>query len=188
MMTRIFYLSIFTMFVMNTFAQEVVVPVELQSKLIMKSLKYIKNLDVENRTVLTIGVLYQERNKISLDTKDELLANLRNSDLAAEVPAKVEIKLINANAVSNITEEVGKVNLVYVAPLRAFDVEGLAITCQEQKIMTISAVPEYLAKGLVMSFGLENSNPKIEINLASAKQSNITISGNFLQISKIVAQ
>jgi hypothetical protein len=112
---------------------------------------------MESRTSLTIGIIYQEKNKISADVKEEFLSLFPKYAAATAGNITFELKAIELS--SGDLSALQQVDVVYVTPLRAFDIKKIASVCAERQIVTYSAVADYVHEGLLLAFGIENNKP-----------------------------
>jgi len=169
-------------------SQEIPVPVNLQYQLFLKILEFDRNLKARVGEEIVFGVAYQKTFKESVDTKDELVKAIEQSSLKEidTIPIRYAlIELGGENGLANALDK-GKVNILYVTPLRAFDIRAFVNVCQARQIMTVTGVPSYVNLGISIGFEARGQNPEIVINLQSAKAEGSDFSSRLLQLARVI--
>jgi len=170
--------------------EEMEVPVDIQIPLFLKILTYDRNLKERVGDEIVMGVVYQEKFRKSLNVKTQLEKYLANSkeDKIDEVPFRYV--LINLSSLSMfkaiLTRE--KVDIVYIAPLRAIAVEALAADCRAMGITSLTGVPAYCELGIAISIGSKGESPQIIINLPGAQSEGADFSSQLLKLAKVIDQ
>ncbi len=186
-MIRIKYIILFLIILSfnNIWSQEVVVPVEIQSKFIIKSLAFVKDFTPKSNDQLKIGIIYQSKNKISYDIKEEFEKSIQ-AHPSHKMYGPINLKLIDLSKTENIYGELEDVSIAYVTPFRAYNIKKIVENCQSLNILSISSVPEYVKSGIILGFNLYNSSPKINININSLKQTGINFRSSFFKVAQII--
>lgn len=169
-------------------SQEIPVPVNLQFQLFLKILEFDRNLKTRVGEEIVFGVAYQKTFKESVDTKDELVKAIEQSSLKEidTIPVRYAlIELGGENRLANALDK-AKVNILYVTPLRAFDIRAFANVCQAKHIMTVTGVPSYVNLGISIGFEVRGQNPEIVINLQSAVAEGSDFSSRLLQLARVI--
>jgi hypothetical protein len=78
------------------------------------------------------------------------------------------------------------VDILYITPLRAAEIETITAVSRAEKIMTITGVPDYVELGLAVGIGEEGNKPLIIINLPTAKAEGADFSSKLLKLAKII--
>jgi hypothetical protein len=76
--------------------------------------------------------------------------------------------------------------LIYVAPLRAYDVTKISNLSKKLKILTLTGVNEYIDFGLSITIGVKGDKPQIIINLPSAKAEGADFSSQLLKLATVI--
>ncbi len=138
-------------------------PAKLQAALIMKLLPYYTNLGGDPFTIHVIG---------SPDVAAELLAHKG----AKAGKAKLE----------NVTQSDGPpssgAKVVYVGK----GVKGAINYTQSQKVLSVTGIPDLVAKGVTLGIGIENKKPKILLNLSSSKSEGINWAPTILKVAAFI--
>jgi hypothetical protein len=170
--------------------QDIEVPVALQSKLFCRVLMFDRNLAGEPMREIVIGILYQERFRTSLEVKTEFEDGFREAglDTLSELPVRLRPMSFNGLEELDGLLSVDSVDVLYLAPLRAVNVEQITALCRKYRILTITGVPEYIPAGVSVGVELKGGKPQIVINTTAAKAEGADFSSQLLKIVKVVNQ
>ncbi len=78
------------------------------------------------------------------------------------------------------------VALVYVTPGLESEIERLRDAMIGVDVLTVAAVPDYVASGLVLGFELRSGKPKMLVNYEQAKRQNVAFTADVLKLMKVV--
>jgi len=169
-------------------AQDMALPSPLQYQLFLKILKYDRNLTAKMQTELVIGVFYQSGFRTSQQAMEAFQETVR-ATAQKEFP-NVSIKTVpidlDAGPDLENTLASGKVGLIYVAPLRGYDLKTITSLSHARKVITLTGVPEYAEKGLAVGVGLKGENPEIIINLPAAREEGSDFSSSLLKLARVI--
>ena len=144
--------------------QDQPVPPELQIELLQKLLQF--NRTIASKQPLVIGVAFQSPFRSSLLTKDALLAaGTRYGTSLRLVPIDIGDGSSVADIISNRS-----IDVLYIAPLRAFPIESILKQTRDSHVLTVTGVPEYVELGVTVGIGVRNNRPEIIINLGAMKE------------------
>jgi hypothetical protein len=168
-------------------AQSVVVPVDKQLPLLLKSISFDRNFGekVENNKTIVIGIVYQEKYRRSVNLKDELIKatlSLENQELT-----KYEITYrlipIDGGLTEDVRIKIQSSSIMYVTQLRGVDMEELGEISRANNVLSVAMVPEDCRSGLSMSFEQAGSRPKLLIHLRAARAEGCNFSSQLLKIA-----
>ena len=165
------------------------VPVEVQYPLLLKIISFDHNFNSKiHNNIIIIGIIYQERNINSKDCAENLLDAAENSPIKTAFGKQVILEMIN---ISNAAEGLRKLNsgeysILYIAPLRAFELSKITSIAENQKILTFTGVPKYVNEGISVGIDIQSDKPRIVINLTSALSAGCDFHPQLLKISRIV--
>ena len=170
--------------------QEIEVPVDLQCTLFCKVLMFDRNLDREPTREIVIGILYQERFRTSLEVKTEFEDGFREAELDTLSALPVRLHPMSFNGLEELDSllSLDRVDVLYIAPLRAVNVEQITALSRKYHILTITGVPEYIPAGVSVGVELKGGKPQIVINTTAAKAEGADFSSQLLKIVKVVNQ
>jgi hypothetical protein len=169
-------------------AQDVVLPAELQHALYTKILASDRNLRGRAGNEIVIGIIFQSSYRASRSAKDDVRAAVDASAIRTidGMPVRhVEIPLGNPAALA--AELVARrVNVAYIAPLRAVDVRAVIAAAESARVLTMTGVPEYVHQGVAVGFGMRGERPRILINLNAARGCGADFRSDLLRIAEVV--
>ncbi|MDX1546152.1 MAG: YfiR family protein [Rhodothermales bacterium] len=155
-----------------------------QVPLFLKILSYDKNLAARGDAVV-LGVLYQERFRGSMLVKDDVLAAAARFDAVGGRPVRaVPIPIDGTRDLEAALAEQG-VNVIYVTPLRAYDVAAIARAAQARQALTLTGVPAYLGAGLAVSLDVKAGKPQILINLPASEAEGADFHSQLLRVAAV---
>lgn len=146
-------------------AEPVKVPLNIQSAMIAKLVKYNSKLSSKHRVKLLI------------------VYNSKTSDQKNAMQSQLQEFMDIKSATDNDASGVGKnFDVVYFMP----GSENMAYICKNNKMMSVSGVAKYVQNGEVsIAIATENDKPKIFFNLSSLKAEDQSMSTDILRISKV---
>ncbi len=171
----------------GTAAQDIVVPVQSQLKILQKVLEFDRALEARSGETLTIGVVYQPGNRSSIAAANEVVTAGREVETQlAGYPVKyVRVPVTSSGSVSQAVD-VTRLDVLYVMPLRAFSLEKIVEISREASIRTIAVSPEQLAGGLTLALDMKDGRPKIVLNLPAARAEGADFSSQLLRLAQVV--
>ena len=160
-------------------------PVKDQMPLFLKILSYDKNLP-ERGDEIVLGVVYQERYRHSLLVKDELVAVMKQFGAVLRRPVHlVPLAVDEKTALADVPDE-PRINVFYVSPLRAFDMEQITTVSRNREIVTLTGVPSYLEAGLSVSLDVKGGKPQILINLPASEAEGADFHSQLLKVARVI--
>ena len=170
----------------ESLAQQSDVPVNVQIPLLFKILSYDRALKANPENKIIIGLAYQGHNKYSRYMKEEI-EEYTNANPGHIGTTQIKMLFIDLDQ-KDLDDFIGgkKIAVLYVAPLRAYDIGGMLSVTQKEKIITVTGVQEYVEKGISVGVGLRSDKPVILINLRSAKAEGADFSSQLLKLAKII--
>lgn len=168
--------------------QDMPVPVDVQFNLLMKILSFDRNLTARIERQIVLGVLYQEKYRESLNTKNTIENLTKRYNEQPEIKNPISFVPLEIRGDTNINEILSKQNLdvLYLCPLRAVDISQISTECRNLKINSMTGVPEYLDHGISVSLDVKSQKPQIIINLNSTKLEGSDYSSQLLKLVKII--
>ena len=168
-------------------AQKIAVPVDIQVSLFFKILTFDRNLKARASDEIVIGIFYQSRFKTSLGVKErfEQAINDLGINSIMNIPIRLEPIDIRMTDLRKTVSENG-IEILYVTPLRAVEIPKIAEICRNEKILSLTGVPEYCSSGLAVGIGQKGEKPLIIINLRSAQEAGVSFRSQLLKLAKIV--
>lgn len=167
-------------------AEDVVVPVELQMKLLAKVASYDKNLPSRAGDRVKVLVVSKKDDADSKRVAEQALKALEDHKEIAGLKVSTSSAAFAGAAELKKAVAAQHLSIVYLGP--GFDrkeVEGLASALEGVDVMTATAVPQDVARGVVLGFDLVSGKPKILVHLGQAKKQNVALSADVLKLAKV---
>ncbi len=168
-------------------AQEMPVPVDLQLNLLLKIISFDRNLSSHGGDSLRLGIVFQEPFRNSLLVREQIervyrsLGTFRVKGLPlALVPIDVYREKLD--------DQVARrgVDILYVSPLRAYDIRSIGDLCRSRGIVSVTGVPEYCGQGLSVGIGQSRDRPEILINIRAAREEGADFSSQLLKLARVL--
>ncbi len=170
---------------MQSHEQPMPLPVKDQMPLFLKILSYDKNLP-ERGDEIVIGVVYQERYRNSLLAKDELVAVMKPYRTVSGRPVRlVPLAIDEKTSLADVLDD-PRINVFYVSPLRAVDMEQITTVSRDHEIVTLTGVPSYLEAGLSVSLDVKGGKPQILINLPASEAEGADFHSQLLKVARVI--
>lgn len=158
-------------------------PVEVQVPLFLKLLHFERQLQsrVPDDT-LVVGVVYQQRFRASLEAKDAFVAATK---AAADRPLRcVPLDLDRQRDLAGALVA-SRVRVLYLCPLRAAHLRGIAGTAREHRMLTLTGVPDYIAAGVAVAIDSKGQKPLILVSLPAVRAAGADFSSRVLALKMV---
>jgi len=168
-------------------AQEMAVPVNVQVPLFLKILTFDWNLKARVGNEIVVGIVYQSKFRASLNVKDKMMNQATEYAIKKieNIPIRyISVDLDEVNLVDAISSN--KIDIIYVAPVRALGMGIITDLSRTQKILTLTGVPDYVESGISVGIGIRGEKPLIIINLPAAKAEGVDFSSQLLKLAKVI--
>lgn len=164
-------------------AQEMEIPVSIQVPLFLKVLSFDRRHVPHAGRPLVVAVVFQGRNRASLNAKNEVIRIVSSGDARDLVEARAID--IDAEPLDRALARVAA-DVVYIAPLRALDIADVARVTRAAGVTTFTGVPEYVRLGLAVSVRLQGDRPKLLVNLPASRLEGADFSAELLKLAQVV--
>jgi hypothetical protein len=164
------------------------VPMELQVPLILKILIFDRNFGEREQTAVNIGIVYAPADAASLRARDELVRALdRVSDKTVR-GRPIRYTPLEFTSYADVEAAVlaRRISVLYIAPGNGGNLVQLLRLSERNQIMTVTGVPEYVARGAAVGIGLRQDKPEILINLASARSAGGEFDASLLRAARVI--
>lgn len=168
-------------------AQEMEVPIGTQMSLLTRILDYDRRLAERDGDELVIGILYQSRYRASY-----------NAFQGAARAIGAEPRPAGARRIRTVGIEVAdprqlggalrrnRVDVLYLAPLRALDGRALADKARASGVLTFTGAADLRDGGVAVYFGTRGGRPRLRIDLAVARSAGADFSSELLRLADVV--
>jgi YfiR/HmsC-like len=161
---------------------------DLQIPLLLKVLTYDRHFENRAATELNICIVYAPGNAASASAMTAISGVFRTfSDKTVKnlVIRHASVGFTNEVALARFAQ-LNKVNVFYIAPGNAQNLETLLRISGGQQIITTTGVPDYVERGVAVGIGVRQDKPQILINLASSKSAGIEFDASLLRIARVI--
>lgn len=160
-------------------AQEMEVPVALQVPLFLKVLTFDRQRPQNDESEIVFGIAYQSGFRSSAQARNMVAEAVRSV-------ARVRIVLINLDreSLESILRN-HKVQLLYVAPLRAMSPAAVAGVAAANHALTVTGVPQYVEQGVAVGLRLQGERPRIMVNLTASKLCGADFTSELLKLAEV---
>ncbi len=181
-------LLFFLMSPLTLSAQEVPVPVHLQYSILLKTLSFDRNLKTRSGNAIVLGILFQDRYRLSLDIKNEMVsaANEFTRDSVEGLPIRLVPLEYADEAILEKQISGGGINALYVCPLRAVDLKTIFGLSRKNKVLTFTGVPQYVERGLSIGVVLQRGRPSLFINLRASREEGADLDSQLLNLARTI--
>ena len=163
-------------------------PLEQQIPLLLKTISFDRNLKSRVGGRIVLGVVYQQNVRNSSDVKRRFFEILERAgiDRIEDIPIQfVSVDLSSAENLESVIAVRG-INFLYVAPIRAFNIDVFVQMAREKQVLTLTGVPEYVEDGLAIGIGSKGEKPCIMINLQAARAVGANFDSRLLNLAKVI--
>ena len=172
----------------QTGAQEMPVPVPIQISLLFRILTFDRAFEPQTPEKLVVGVVYQGRFRASI------LAKIALEDAVDRGPdpaggQAVQVVGLNVSETKDIEGLIRRsgVDLIYITPMRAADLDQVASASRSAGILTTTGVPEYMGRGVSVGIGSSGGKPRILIDRDAAVAEGAEFSSELLKLAEIIS-
>ena len=166
--------------------EEMEMPIETQFNLFFKIIEFNRNFNAEQQSLI-FAIVYQSKYRYSLNTKEYIFTDFvrRSKSQLEEMRIYfVPIDLNEATLVDFLADT--KIDYMYVAPLRSFDINKITEQSRRHKILTLTGMAEYVKLGLSVGISRQGNHPSIIINLPASKNEGVLFGSQLLKLAQIV--
>lgn len=169
-------------------AQTVLLPEDVQYPLLAKILTFDRRLEVRTGDEIVLGIIFQQEFPPSHANLLALEAAAARSPIRSVHDLPVRLLPVRLDQVQDLPAQLRRegVNLVYLAPVRAVDIQRILDAARTVGALTVTGVPEYVAQGVSVGMGLRNSRPRILINLSSARLEGADLTASLLSLAEVI--
>jgi hypothetical protein len=167
---------------------EMPVKAELQVKLLLKVLTYDRQLEVKAGEELVIGVVSSPTSAASAKATADISSELYKYLSKTVKQLKLQFFLHDYSNPDKLAAWVKarKISVLYVSPGNGKNVPAILAFSQQNKVTTMTGVPEYVRMGVAVGIGARQSRPQVLINLSSTKREGSEFDASLLRIAEII--
>lgn len=158
-----------------------------QFRLYLKILTFDRNLKARIGAELDIGVLYAGLVQESRQVRDDFARAVATGPADFEgLPIRLIPIQYGKKAEIEAALAAGSVDALYVTPIGSYDLAPVSAACRARSVSTFSGVPEYLERGLSVSFGISGRQARVLVNLENSRAEGSDFSARLLDMVTLV--
>ena len=167
-------------------ADDVSVPADLQASLLAKVVPYDRNLPERAGDRVRTLLVGKSSDPTSMPFIRQMYQALGEIDRFGLYPHDEQIvDYVGAAAlVEKCRNE--RISVVYLGPGLHDDIDAIRAAVEPLSILTVSASPGEVLRGIVLGFDLIQGKPKLVIHLSQARKQHINLSSELLKLMRIV--
>lgn len=167
-------------------AAPVAVPLALQAELLVKVAVYDRNLRERAAGTVRVLVVVKRDDAASLAAAGNVEHRLDAVDVIGGMPHQHErVTFTNAKDLAARIRE-RRISCVYLMPGLSTDIDGIREALTGGDVLTVSAVPEDVARGVVLGFDQTSGKPKLLVNLTQAQKQYVNLTSDLLRIATVI--
>ena len=169
----------------SSFADDVVLPVAKQMELLAKVVDYDASFRARAGVRARVVILEKAGDGDSVRTAIQIQAALSHIDAVGGL-AHDDIVETYGGAEALADECRSKhVAIVIVGPGFRDDVEAIRAALDGIDVLTVSAVADYVPKGIVLGFDLVGGHPKMLVQLTQARRQHVNFGSDVLRLMQV---
>lgn len=170
----------------RAYADDVPVPAELQATLLAKVVTYDRNLPERAGDRVHVLVVGKPSDPTSMPFVRQLSQALSALGPFAKLPHDEEIVEYRGEADLLRKCRASRASIVYFGPGFRDDIAAIRGALEALAVMTVSASPEDVQRGIVLGFDLVFGKPKLVVHLSQSRKQKVDFSADMLKLVRIV--
>jgi hypothetical protein len=167
-------------------AEEAPVPVPLQADLLVKVAAYDRALPARAGDRVHVLLVRRAGNADAERAVSQMRLALGQVDTIAGLAHDEAVVTWSSPSALAAAVKEQRASIVFFPPGFADDVAGIRGALDGADVLTATAVPDYVARGIVLGFDLVSGKPKILVNLEQAKKQHVAFAAELLKLVKVV--
>jgi hypothetical protein len=162
------------------------VPYALQAQLMAKVASYDRRFRERNGGKVLALLITKRGNAESAQVAQQLKAALGELPTIGDLPHHEEV--VSYDGVESLARIVRerRAGIVYFCPGFDGEIGALRRALASARTLTVAAIPDYVASGVVLGFDLVSGKPKLLVHLAAALEQGIEFRSDVLRLMKVV--
>lgn len=167
-------------------ADDVPVPAELQATLLAKVATYDRNLRSRAGDRVHILVVGKPSDPSSMPFVRQMSQALSAIGTFDRLPHDEEI--VEYKGADDLARKcrASRASIVYLGPGFREDIDAIRGALESLSLMTVSATPEDVQRGIVLGFDLVSGKPKLVVHLGQSRKQHVDFTAEMLKLVRIV--
>ena len=164
---------------------EEAVPVALQAELVAKVASYDRNLAARAGDRVHVLIIVNPKNDASSSFAKHMVDALGGVDKIGGLPHdETTAPFTGAQALADACKT-KRIAIVYLAPGLGDEVPGIRAALEGVNVLSVTADPGGVAKGIVLGFDLVSGKPKILVHLGQSKRQEVAFKAELLKLARV---
>lgn len=166
-------------------AEGTMVPIELQAELLAKISSYDRNFGARSPARVPILLVAHPGDPTSVPAVLEMQRALAGlASVGGRLHDERVVIFSTLPALLDVFQQ-NQPAIVYFGPGFRDQIESISAAFDGQSVLTVSAVPGDVARGIVLGFELVSSKPKLLVHLSQARKQNVDFRAEVLKLVQI---
>ena len=166
-------------------ADDVAVPAELQATLLAKVMSYDRTLSQRAGDRVHILVVGNPSDPTSMPFSRQMRQALSSTQTFGSMAHDEEILEFTSTAALVEKCRALHVSVAYFGPGFERDAEAIRAALEALPVLTVTAVPELVPRGLVLGFDLVYGKPKLSLHLTQARKQKVDLPAEVLKLMRV---
>lgn len=168
--------------------QRLGIDADSQYKLYLKALSFDRNFKARVGEGLVIGIIYVKGSQKSRQARDDFARAVGAGPTDFEgLPVRAVLIEYSKQAAIEAALAAGSVDVLYVTPIDPYDLAPVCAACRAGRIATFTGVPDYVQRGLSVSFAMNGNRAEVLINLRNSRAEGSDFSSRLLDMVTVVS-
>ena len=166
--------------------EEPPLPVARQAELLVRVTPYDRNFAARAAGKATVLVVTNEGDADSRATAAAMESALRRFERIGETPIEVaHVSYTSAESLSAACRS-AHASIVYLTPGLDGAIADLVRALDGADVLTVSAIPRFVASGVVLGFDLVSAKPTLLFNLTQARRQNVAMDPSAVRLMQVI--
>jgi hypothetical protein len=167
-------------------ADDIAVPADLQATLLAKVVPYDRNLSERAGDRVHTLIVGKSKDPTSMPFVRQMNQALGEIDRFGVFPHDEQIVEFTTAAALAEKCRAERISIVYLGPGLHGDIDAIRTAVEPLSILTVTANPEEVLRGVVLGFDLVQGKPKLVIHLPQARKQRVNLAADLLKLMRIV--
>jgi hypothetical protein len=166
-------------------ADQVVVPLELQAELLAKVASYDRNMPARAGDRLQVLLVTKSSDAESGRVVTRMQSALRSLPLIGGLPH--DEQTITFTTASDLVRlcRAQHIAILFLGPGHGDDLPAIREALAGVDVLSVSPVPEYIERGIVLGFDVVSGKPRLLVNLGQARRQHVALRAEVLKLMKV---
>jgi hypothetical protein len=167
-------------------AEETPVPVSRQAELLVRVAAYDRNLPARAGDKVKVLIIRNDDDPDSRGVGAAMESAVKRFDTIGGLPSEVTSIAFPGGAELASFCLMNHISIVYLTPGLDAVLPELVRALDGVDVFTVSAIPRFVARGVVFGFDLVSGKPTLMINLTQAKRQNVAMDPNAVRLMQVI--